>query len=180
MTKRKNQEKSARDQRRRVLRTWILVGVLIALFAYGIIVLVQRSQQMRLGDHHDIEGREHIRSGESHDAYKTNPPTSGAHGTPMPWGIYAEELVDEKAVHNLEHGGIWISYKDVNDDAIRALEMIARRHPQSVILSPRSANDVAIAVVSWGRSLKLDIVDVAKIEEYIRQNLNKSPERLAR
>ena len=93
--------------------------------------------------------------------------------------MYAEEISDENVVHNLEHGGIWISYTGLDDEAVLQLEKIARARPNGVILSPRSANDTPIAVVSWGRLMKLDVLDVELIEKYIRQNINKSPEPLA-
>ena len=89
-------------------------------------------------------------------------------------------MVDENLVHNIEHGGIWISYKDISEEEISKLEEIAERHPDSVVLTPRSANDTPIAVVSWGRLMKLTAVDEDLIEEYIKVNINKSPEPLSR
>jgi len=176
-------QRRQRAQRRRFYRrtrNGVIAVICISVLIYGVVLLVQRAQRERLGEHHAIQGRDHIRVGERHDAYATNPPTSGAHGAALPWGVSAQEVVDENAVHNLEHGGIWITYKDLDDAAVAQLQEIARRHPQSVLLSPRSANDAPIAVASWGRLMKLDRVDVAQIETYIRQNINKSPEPLAR
>src|SRR3989344_5078 len=49
--------------------------------------------------------------GASHEAYNSNPPTSGPHyEQPSRWGVSQAELPDEQLIHNLEHGGIWISY----------------------------------------------------------------------
>lgn len=177
---REAQHTRRRRRRQKKIALRIVVALLILSgFIYGIVTLLQRTEKARLGEHHAIEGRDHIGSDAPHVPYQTNPPTSGAHGNALRWAIYPTEVTDENAVHNLEHGGIWITYKDLAPEDVSRLEVIARRHPQSALLSPRSANDTPIAVVSWGRVMKLDAIDEAKIEQYITQNMNKSPERLA-
>ena len=126
-----------------------------------------------------IEGRDHVAQG-ADVSYKTNPPTSGPHyPVPQPWGVYEKEIPDGAAVHGLEHGGIWISYKDINDEQRKVLEQIGKENAGSVIVSPRSSNDVKIAVVSWGRMMKLDSSDKALIQKYIDTYKNKAPEKLA-
>src|SRR2546428_4170650 len=58
------------------------------------------------------QGREHIFPGQQHPPYNSDPPTSGWHfPQPADWGYYNGDLPDELVVHNLEHGGIWISFK---------------------------------------------------------------------
>ena len=83
-------------------------------------------------------------------------------------------------MHNLEHGGIWISYKDLSQEDIQKLEDIGRNYSGRTVVSPRSANNSNIAVVSWGRLLELDTVDAEKITEYVKRNFNRSPEQIAR
>ena len=127
-----------------------------------------------------IEGQEHVSAGTDVD-YNTNPPTSGSHlALAENWGFYDDEIDDKAAVRGLEHGGIWISYKDMSDEEKAILAEIGRENSQSVIVSPRSANDVKIAVVSWGRTMKLESVDKALIQKYIDTYKNQSPEKLAR
>ena len=127
-----------------------------------------------------IEGRDHVAAGVKVD-YKTNPPTSGAHlGQAENWGVYSKEIDDKAAVHGLEHGGIWISYKDVDETTQKALEAIGRVNSQSVIVSPRSGNDDKIVVVSWGRMMRLESADQALIQKYIDIYKNQSPEQLAK
>lgn len=127
------------------------------------------------------QGQTHIKVGESHPPYNSNPPTSGWHWLkPANWGVYNRVLVDEQVVHNLEHGGIWISYKDIDEDTKANLEKITKANSRSVIMSPREANDSRIVLASWTRLEKLDIYDEKKILEFIELNKNKSPEPLAR
>ena len=126
-----------------------------------------------------IEGREHI-SRRPVVAYNTNPPTSGNHlAEAESWGVNDQEIEDKAAVHSLEHGGIWISYKDVDEETVKALNELGRENPQSVVVSPRAANDTPIAVVSWGRMMKLDKLDKALIQKYIETYINQGPEKLA-
>ena len=123
-------------------------------------------------------GQEHIANGATHPAYNSNPPTSGWHyASPAAWGIYNQTFPDEVLVHNLEHGGIWLSYRDTNDQqTIRQLTEIARQYPDHVILSYRPTNDRQIAVAAWGHLLKLDAVDNRVILDFINRYIRQGPE----
>ena len=133
-----------------------------------------------VGESFAIMPADHVRAGVTNQPYNSNPPTSGPHGNALPWGFNAAEVADINVVHNLEHGGIWISYKDISADQVDLLKTIAAANSGSVIVSARAANDSPVAVVSWGQLLQLDAVDEAQINEFITQNKNKSPELLAR
>ena len=86
-------------------------------------------------------------------------------------------LPDENAVHDLEHGGAWITYIDeVAEDAVKELESIARRYSSHVILSPRPDNDSPIAIAAWGRLLELDEVDSGQIHNFILRYRFQGPE----
>jgi thiol-disulfide isomerase/thioredoxin len=127
-----------------------------------------------------IVGQEHIRQG-TPASYNSNPPTSGGHfGTPRPWGVFGQTVADEGAVHNLEHGGIWITYRpDLDSQGVKKLREIAARYPNAVLMSPRATNDSPIVVVSWGRLMRLDAVNEAAIDLYFRTYINDSPEKFA-
>jgi len=125
-----------------------------------------------------IVGRDHIASGTAGSGYDSNPPSSGPH-----WpaaannGVYDKELPDEQLIHNLEHGHVWISYKpDTADDVKNKLKEIVEKDSWKVVLEPREQNDSQIALVSWGRVLKMDQPDFGKIEEFIKTYRNRGPE----
>lgn len=128
----------------------------------------------------ESQGAVHIQPGSAHELYNSNPPTSGPHyAQPAAWGIYENQLADETLVHNLEHGGIWISYKlDLPDSEKAKLKEIAGRYKSKVILVPRTQNDSPIALCAWQRLLKLDSVDEPKITEFIATYKNRGPERV--
>lgn len=134
----------------------------------------------RPGKSIETQPAKHIQPGESHPDYNSNPPTSGWHYPKQAaWGFYSKELPDERVVHNLEHGGIWITYKDVSDSTRSKLQQLAKEYPKSVIVTKRPANDAPIAVASWGRLMKLQQFDRDRIVEFIKQNRNHSPEPIA-
>lgn len=111
--------------------------------------------------------------------YLTNPPVSGWHySKPAEWGVYDTELSDQVLIHNLEHGGIWISYKtpDASVELVDNLKRLASEYKQKVILTPRAANDSLIALAAWGRLDKFDYWDEARIKKFIKAFKNKGPE----
>jgi len=133
-----------------------------------------------IGQVFENQGQTHIKPGEDHPPYNSNPPTSGWHWiNPASWGVYNKPLVDEQAVHNLEHGGIWISYKNIDEGALENLRKIAKANPESVILSPREMNDSNIVLASWTKMESMEIYDEVKILEFISRNMNNSPEPFA-
>lgn len=156
---------------------WSVFGIMIVA---GLVYLSTRPPAPRPGEEFPILGQEHIEVGATHIAYNSNPPTSGPHYVqPAEWGVYDKELPDEQVIHNLEHGGIWISYKDIDGDTKSKLEALGKKYPRSVVVTPRSSNDKPITLASWGRLEKLEVFDESIIKTYIKRNMNKSPEPLA-
>ena len=128
-----------------------------------------------------VQSRDHIDVGSVHPEYNSNPPTGGWHyANPANIAFYTSQLQDEQLVHNLEHGQIWLSYRDANDqEAIDALRAIQATQPGAVIVTYRPEDPSRIAVASWGRLLLLDELDTDQIYAYIARYKNHSPEPLA-
>ena len=126
----------------------------------------------------DVLTSPHIEPDKVPSGYNSNPPTSGEHYIePASWGVYAETLPDQTLIHNLEHGGIWISYQDKNDeDTIKTLEDIAKKYDSHIIVTYRPDNDSPIVVAAWGRLLKLDEMDQGQIVNFIARYRFKGPE----
>ena len=175
------------------IRNWGLVIVILVVGVFGFTQLTKKSpeqiefeQQVETVslegkvEEFEIEGRDHVPASTTVE-YQTNPPTSGSHfGQAEEWGIYSKEIDDKAGVHNLEHGGIWISYKDISEEDISVLEETGKQNSQSTVVSPRSGNDDKVVVASWGKLMRLDSVDKALIQKYIDTYKNQSPEKLAR
>lgn len=158
------------------------IAVIVLIFALNGKQADRSSQSPAtpLGEAIPILGRDHVPEGTKISNYNSNPPTSGDHWPqPAEWGIYLSPLPDEQLVHNLEHGGIWISYKDLDNNAITALGALAKKYPQAVVITPRAENDSKIALASWGRLDTFYVLDIERIEKFIKSNINNSPEPLA-
>lgn len=117
--------------------------------------------------------------------YSTNPPTSGNHdANPATWGTYnSTPPRDERLVHNLEHGGVIISYDTdkVDTATIENLKRVVadlRRQRHCLILTPRDTiqDDKPIALTAWGALALLDNFDEAAIRAFWRDNVAKGPE----
>lgn len=125
------------------------------------------------------EGREHVGSGHGHE-YHSNPPTSGPHfANPADWGVYDKELPDETLIHNLEHGGIWISYKpEILGETRKKLEHFYETYGRKIIVTPRARNDADIALAAWGRLDTFGVSDYSdeRVEQFIKAFRNKGPE----
>ncbi len=161
---------------------WWTGGFVIFFGIMGFFIFQKsKPQPPAIGESFPILTSVHIKEGASHETYNSNPPTSGSHyATPANWRVYENELLDEQLIHNLEHGGIWISYKDIDQDTKSKLEKLTRQNSGSVVIAPRIANDAKIIFTSWGRIQKFENFDEEAMTLFINGNKNRSPEKLAR
>lgn len=112
------------------------------------------------------------------------PPTSGEHASPAPWQVYKQEVPDVNTIHNLEHGGIVITYNsNLPADQIAKIEGLFSKpysregfSPIKAIVAPRAANESPIIMSSWTRNLKLEAYDEQKMIDYYLKNVGKAPE----
>lgn len=126
-------------------------------------------------------GKEHVELGELHPSYNSNPPTSGWHvETSAAWGISTTPLSDKLQVHNLEHGGIIIQYKQgIDSTTLEKLKELTKRYRTKVILAPRASLDRNIALTAWTYLDKFDEFDECRISGFISAHVNRGPEFIA-
>ena len=162
---------------------WAVIVLILASAGYFVFNYFSKLASLpEMGEAYPIEGAAHVAEGTKIE-YRTNPPSSGAHYTnPARWGVYDNMLSDGNLVHNLEHGGVWISYKPLIPQAAKEkLISLAKSYRSKVILSPRDANDKDIAMVSWGRVYKFDLnldggFNENAVRDYIIKYKNTGPE----
>ncbi|HEY1016828.1 MAG TPA: DUF3105 domain-containing protein [Herpetosiphonaceae bacterium] len=136
----------------------------------------------QIGEQFPDTGREHIAQTER-VAYSTNPPTSGNHwGNPAPWNVYADTPpADEALVHNLEHGGIIISFSKelVSADELTQLQDVYRElaaKNKRIILTSRPAMTNKVTLTAWTYRLQLDSVDLDQIRAFYNGHIARGPE----
>lgn len=170
----------------------ILVSALI-IGAFGFVAVKTKNTkpQPRLGISHPSQGGTHIKAGEKHPAYNSDPPSSGWHyndaSAPTPWGVYTQEVPDEVFLHNEEHGGIIITYRpDLPPSQIKKLQdLFAPPYsnynftPSKAIVTPRSKDTKPIELAAWTRTLSLDKYDENTLIQFYLTNVSKSPEATA-
>lgn len=103
-------------------------------------------------------------------SYKVHPPVGGDHNAT--WqncsgAIYTAQIPDEHAVHSLEHGAVWITYRSgLPADQIAELAARVRGHDYTM-LSPYPGLDKPISVQAWGYQLKVDSADDQRLDQFI-------------
>jgi hypothetical protein len=136
-------------------------------------------------------GSYHIGEGEEHPDYNSIPATSGWHYAqplaPVSWGVHKDFIPDEKKIHNLEHGGISITYNCPSgcDELVKSLADIVERgrtEGMELLLSPHPGTEKRIALTAWAFIDHLDPFDKDRIINFIdaHHNSPNAPETQAR
>lgn len=148
-------------RRLRMIRLLIALGIIasIALVVGVSVWVARRSPHQIPGEVFASQGQEHVSLGNEF-TYNSNPPTSGPHyAQPANWEMYDYEVNDGIFIHNMEHGGIWISYRPtISAQAMEDLKnMVNEFGGSQIVMAPRAANDTDIAIAAWTRLLKFDL-----------------------
>ncbi len=102
-------------------------------------------------------------------AYAQIPPVAGNHA-PM-WqncGFYDAPIRNENAVHSLEHGAVWITYRPgLPDEQVDALRRLAEERT-FVLVSPYPGLPTPVVASAWGRQLRLDATDDPRLDQFVR------------
>ena len=161
---------------------WLAIAAGGALLVIG--VLVARSFGVGEGaGHYTGPGSgigNHITEGQP-IAYPSYPPTYGPHWpAPTTWGYHSEAIPDERAVHNLEHGGVVASYNNVPSDALAALQALLTTYPKDkygeVKLVIRPYDKIApgtIVLTAWEWIDELPAYDDARVRQFLSAHLGK-------
>ncbi|HVQ93139.1 MAG TPA: DUF3105 domain-containing protein [Mycobacteriales bacterium] len=129
--------------------------------------------------HKDIAARDHV---DGHVDYPDSPPMGGRHNAV--WAdctgtVYTRQIANENAVHSLEHGAVWVTYRPGLDAAgLAALKTLVAGNDY-LMMSPYPGLDRAVSVQSWGYQLKTDDAADPRIKLFIktyRQNPKTTPE----
>jgi len=121
--------------------------------------------------------------GLSHDhvdkavTYPLHPPVGGPHWPAkargvlgwMRCGSYSEPVVDEFAVHSLEHGAVWLTYRPgLAPAGVTALQTLASIRPAYALVSPYPGQAAPVVASAWGLQLAVDSADDPRLAEFMR------------
>ncbi|SCE82148.1 Protein of unknown function (DUF3105) [Micromonospora viridifaciens] len=161
---------------------FVAVGVLAAgIIGYGAYAAIQGSKpwekrvdaikgvvDYRKKDKDLVVGGKHEQGPIKYDIL---PPVAGPHNDA--WqncmgDVYDAPIANEHAVHSLEHGTVWITYRpDLPADQVAKLKDRVQGK-EKMMLSPFDGLDKPISLQAWGYQLKVDNADDSRIDEFIK------------
>lgn len=112
-----------------------------------------------------VSSNEHVR----YDVeYPTAPPAGGPHlGIWLNCGFYTVPVLDELAVHSLEHGVVWVTYRsDVGAGTLGELQALAAQSSH-ILVSPYDDQTSPLVLSAWARQLHLDSIQDLRFEQFL-------------
>ena len=160
-------ETSAPPQSRALVLTLAVIGVLIIA---GVVVAATMfaNDEPVSRDLSEVASYPDLSNQHSPDDidYPQTPPVGGPHAPVwLDCGVYDEPVRDENAVHDLEHGTVWITYDpELDQDDV---DELAAALPQNGILSPYDGLPAPVVVTVWGKQLALTGADDPRLGLFI-------------
>jgi hypothetical protein len=98
------------------------------------------------------------------------PPVGGIHsGIWQNCGIYEEPVDAKNAVHSMEHGAVWVTYRpELEAGDIEELQDTVRGE-NYVLLSPYPELKSPVVLTAWGIQLEVDSADDSRIPEFVNR-----------
>jgi hypothetical protein len=84
-------------------------------------------------------------------------------------GVYTAQVRNENAVHSLEHGTVWITYRpDAPAADVQALETaLGSVKDKKTILSPYPGLAAPVVVTVWNAQLQLDSASDPRLQAFL-------------
>lgn len=102
-------------------------------------------------------------------SYEQDPPTNGDHATY--WqncGFYSSPVENEAAVHSMDHGAVWITYRpDLPADQVEILRGLAQE--EYVLVSPYPDLYAPVVATAWRNQLDLTGADDPRLRQFVDQ-----------
>ena len=175
-----------RPRRKKTNKVYLVAAVVIAVLVIGSFGLTTipfggggtirtgSSQEFvdGIGEPQDIVGSSHIGNFGAVE-YSSFPPTSGDHWPSTQTarcGFHEDGVRDERAVHNMEHSNIVVSYNLVTEGEVdqlrQALANIGLANIWGVTRSYDKIPEGQVALTSWGVIDTMDVIDPDRIDRF--------------
>jgi len=101
--------------------------------------------------------------------YDQDPPTNGEHAPYwLNCGFYSSSVENEAAVHSMDHGAVWITYRpDLPEDQVNTLRDLARE--DYVLVSPYQGLRAPVIATAWRNQLELEGADDPRLRQFVDQ-----------
>lgn len=110
----------------------------------------------------------HVTTRVAYPGMATEAPDGGNHNPyPQSCSVYTAPLVNEHAVHSLEHGAAWVTYRpDLPADQVAKLAALVQGNPYRM-LSPYPGQTSPVALQAWGRRLDVPSATDPRVQRFL-------------
>jgi hypothetical protein len=168
-------EGARRAERHRQRRPYVIGGGIVAL---GVIIALAvvgssggGSGQLPAGTKVFAENNHQHVTGTVH--YDRTPPAGGPHNAVwLNCGVYTQPVANENAVHDLEHGAVWITYRpNLSSAGVAHLRQFVESHyvgqERYLVLSPYPGLPAPVVASAWGAQLRLGGPDDPRLAAFV-------------
>ena len=153
----------------------LLVALGLVAAAVALIVVVATTGGSGGGNKADLSGvqtfgplpRNHV---QGRVQYAQTPPVGGDHSAIVQnCGFYAEPVPSEQAVHSMEHGAVWITYRpDLSVTQVDVLRRLAQGHDY-VLVGPFPGLPSPVVASAWSVQLRLPSATDPRLSAFVRR-----------
>ena len=110
----------------------------------------------------------HVTGVVSYPNQASAPPVNGSHNVlPETCAVYSQKIPNEHAVHSMEHGAAWVTYRpDLPVSQLATLKGEVNGNPYR-LMSPYPGLKSAISLQAWGRQLFVDSASDKRVKEFL-------------
>jgi hypothetical protein len=103
--------------------------------------------------------------------YEQTPPVGGPHN--RVWircTTYDVPIPNENAVHSMEHGAVWLTYRpDLPQADLDLVHRLLALNPRYVLISPYPGLPNPVVASAWGLQLKVDRADDPRLATFVKK-----------
>lgn len=154
--------------RRRGLALWVSIAAVVVALAVAVTVVIVREQANRP----TLEAVRSYTVSQGHVStpvtYEQAPPAGGEHAPVwLNCGTYTEPVRKENAVHSMEHGAVWVTYRpDLPAAQVQALT--AAMPDTYAVLSPYAGLKAPVVASAWGKQIELSGPEDGRLAAFIK------------
>ena len=110
----------------------------------------------------------HVTGPVGYPGQANTPPVGGNHNAvPESCAVYSQQIPNEHAVHSMEHGAAWVTYRpDLPVSQLSRLKGEVTGNPYR-LMSPYPGLKSAVSLQAWGRQLFVDSASDPRVKEFL-------------
>jgi hypothetical protein len=175
----KNQREERKKRYQKQQRDWMLTKIGAAVVAVALLVGLgfaiynyaedrQNNVKPEGVQEYSYAGGSHTQQSGTPVEYTESPPVGGEHDTAwQTCAVYDAPIYNWHAVHSLEHGAVWITYRpDLPQEQIDELKDKFEGQTY-VLVSPYPDLQSPIVATAWNNQLELDSIDDERLDQFV-------------